>query len=91
MVGNNGLKAASPNSVSQASSATDLPFEALWESAESCDHWFDSHVADESMISTGAGSEGQSDLADAGRIAVGVPYRPHSTQPCSEGSLCLLS
>lgn len=65
IVGNNGLEAASPTSMSQASSATDL-HEALWDNGESCDQWFDSHVAVACKSSTGAGSEG---LSDAGRSA----------------------
>lgn len=66
MIGNNGLEAASPTNMSQASSATDLLSEALWESNESSVQWFDSHVAVARKSSTGAGSEG---LSDAGRSA----------------------
>lgn len=69
MIGNNGLDIASPTSMSQASSATDLLPEALWESCESSDQWFDSHVAVARKSATGAGSEGQSDPADATRSA----------------------
>ena len=69
MVGKNALGVASPTSMSQASSATDLLSEALWDSSESSVLWFDSHVAVARKSSTGAGSEGQSDPADPGRSA----------------------
>lgn len=69
MVGNNELEAASPTNMSQASSATDLLPEALWDSSESSVQWFDSHVAVARKSSTGASSEGQSDAADIGRSA----------------------
>ena len=69
MVGNNALGIASPTSMSQASSATDLLPEALWESNESSVQWFDSHVAVARKSSTGASSEGHSVHAEAGRSA----------------------
>ena len=70
MVGNNGLDIVSPSSMSQASSATDLLTDTLWESSADSDQWFDElDLAAVRNSSAGTGTEGQSDYAAAGRRA----------------------
>lgn len=70
MVGNNGLNIASPSSMSQASSATDLLPDTLWESSADSGQWFDElDLAAVRNSSAGTRTEGQSDHAGAGRRA----------------------
>ena len=70
MAGDDELDVACPSNMSQASSATDLPPDALLENSADSDHWFDKlDLAAARKSSAGTGIEGHLDHADAERRA----------------------
>ena len=69
-MGGGQVNPGSPSSISQASSATHLLPDALWDSSAGSDQWFDMlELATMRKSSAGTGTEGHSDNAEAERRA----------------------
>lgn len=91
IIGDDEVDPRSPSSMSQASSATDLLPDALWESSAGSDQWFDKlDIATARKSWAGSGTEGQSDPAEAERrVCCWGPPPPPQYPAMLRGELAL--